>query len=138
MTFKKHKPVGTVLSVKLLFSIKYYHKYIEELFVDQLRSSRHFSEIYAQPECGYDIYKCRRNAILLCSGVIKPLVSITDMIAPIAKEWKSRNQNGRTTSNGTMKLDIKVLLEKRKYHWGAKTWVYEFFKTQGKSEDIYI
>lgn len=86
MTFKTHKPVGTVLSVKLLFSIKYYHKYKEELFVDQLTSSRHFSEIYAHPECGYDIYKRRGNAILLHSRVIKPLVSVTDMIAPTAEE----------------------------------------------------
>lgn len=86
MTFKTDKPGGTVLSVKLLFSIKYYHKYIEELFVDQLTSSRHFSEIYAQTECGYGIYKCRGNAILLRSSVIKPLVNVTDMIAPITKE----------------------------------------------------
>lgn len=86
MTFKTHKPVGTVLSVKFLFSIKYCHKYIEELFVDQLTSSRHFREIYAQPECGHDIYKCRGNAILLRSSVIKPPVSVSDMIAPTAKE----------------------------------------------------
>lgn len=86
MTLKTHKPVGTVLSVKFLFSLKYYHKYIEKLFVVQLTSSRHFSEIHAQPECGHDIYKCGGNAILLHSSVIKPLVSVSDMIAPIAKE----------------------------------------------------
>lgn len=86
MTFKTDKPTGTVLSMKLLFSIKYYHKYRGELFVDELTSSGHFSEIYAQPQCGYDIYKCRGNAILLCASVMKPLVSVTDMIAPTGKE----------------------------------------------------
>lgn len=63
MTFKTDKATGTVLSVKLLFSIKYYHKYREELFLDKLTSSGHFSEIYAPLECGHGIYQRRTNAV---------------------------------------------------------------------------
>ena len=76
--------------------------------MEQQTSSGHFSEIQAQLKCGYDIYGSGGKAILLHCCVIKQLVNVTDTIASIAIESKSRNQNRRTTSNGAMKLDFKV------------------------------
>lgn len=57
-------------------------------------------------------------------------------MAPMVKSKKTEILMEGPPSNGAMKLDFKVLLEKKKYHWGAKTQVYEFFKTQGKAGDI--